>query len=37
MKRTLLIVVTVAVVIGLLMFVAHSFDLLGFARSIHGG
>jgi hypothetical protein len=37
MKRTLPIVVTVVVVIGLLMFAAHSFDLLGFAQTIHGG
>ena len=37
MKKRLPIIVTVVVVIGLLMFAAHTFDLLGLARSVHGG
>jgi uncharacterized protein YxeA len=37
MKKRLPIIVTVVVVIGLLMFTAHTFDLIGFARSVHGG
>jgi len=37
MRKRLPVVLTVIIVIGLLMFAAHTFDVLGFARSIHGG
>jgi hypothetical protein len=37
MKKRLPLIVTAIVVIGVLMFAAHTFDLLGLAKSVHGG
>jgi hypothetical protein len=37
MKKRLPIIVTVVIVIGLLLFAAHTFDLLGLAKAVHGG
>lgn len=37
MRKRLPVILTAIVVIGLLLFAAHTFDLLGLARAVHGG
>jgi hypothetical protein len=37
MRKRLPVVLTAVIVIGLLLFAGHTFDVLGLARSIHGG
>lgn len=37
MRKRLPIIVITVIVVGLILFAAHSFDLMGLARSLHGG
>jgi hypothetical protein len=36
-RRTVFTALVVLIAIGLVGYAAHSFDLVGFARSLHGG
>ncbi|MHB1103637.1 MAG: hypothetical protein ACYC0C_12880 [Devosia sp.] len=37
MRRTLITIVVVFVTIGVLGYLAHTFDLIGLAKSLHSG
>lgn len=37
MRRTIVTVLIVLAVVGLLGYLAHTFDLLGLAKSLHAG
>lgn len=37
MKRTILIIVAVVIILGGLGYLAHSLDLIGMIRKLHGG
>ena len=36
-RRTIIVIITVVLVLAALGYLAHTYDLLGLAKSIHGG